>query len=86
MKSMLEGAEALELDFCTVGERPIPKDRLPIVGRPGGAKGLYIAVMHSGMTLAPAIGRFVAEEIVNERRDSLLAPFGCERFSESVPS
>lgn len=84
MKAMLEGAETLELDSYTVGERPIPKDRLPIVGRPSGATGLYIAVMHSGMTLAPAIGRFAAEEIINERRDPLLAPFGCERFSEAV--
>ena len=42
--------------------------------------GLYIVVMHSGITLAPAVGRFVADELLNGRRDALLAPFGIERF------
>jgi glycine/D-amino acid oxidase-like deaminating enzyme len=36
--------------------------------------------MHSGITLAPAIGRFVANEILTGRRDSLIEPYGLERF------
>jgi len=64
-----------------VGLRPIPADGFPAVGRAQGIAGLYLAVMHSGITLAPAIGRFVADEIVTGRRDALLAPYGPERFS-----
>jgi glycine/D-amino acid oxidase-like deaminating enzyme len=37
-------------------------------------------VMHSGITLAPAIGRFVADEVLTGRRDSLLEPYGLGRF------
>jgi len=37
--------------------------------------------MHSGITLAPAIGRIIAEEISTGRRDGLITPYGLERFS-----
>jgi glycine/D-amino acid oxidase-like deaminating enzyme len=36
--------------------------------------------MHSGITLAPAVGRFAAEEILAGRRDPLLTPYGASRF------
>jgi glycine/D-amino acid oxidase-like deaminating enzyme len=63
-----------------VGRRPMPKDGFPALGRAVGVAGLYIAVMHSGITLAPAVGRFVADEILTGRRDSLIEPYGLERF------
>jgi glycine/D-amino acid oxidase-like deaminating enzyme len=65
-----------------VGRRPIPRDGFPIVGHAEHIDGLHVAVTHSGITLAPAIGRFVAEEIVAGRRNPLLAPFGLERLSK----
>jgi glycine/D-amino acid oxidase-like deaminating enzyme len=37
--------------------------------------------MHSGITLAPAVGLFVAEDILTGRRDPLLAPYAPMRFS-----
>ena len=77
-KAMLRNAADLVLDYYTVGYRPMPADGFPIVGR--GAPGLYLAVMHSGITLAAAIGRFVAEELMAGRRDPLLKPYGFERF------
>ncbi|MGO4842863.1 FAD-binding oxidoreductase, partial [Rhizobiaceae sp. 2RAB30] len=45
-----------------------------------GLNGVYVAVMHSGVTLAPAVGLFAAEEILSGRRDPLLAPYGADRF------
>lgn len=80
MKDMLRGAEALDFGFFTVGLRPTPKDGFPIVGRPRGVDGLYLAVMHSGITLAPAVGLFAAEELLSGRRDPLLAPYQATRF------
>lgn len=70
----------LEPDFHTIGYRPMPKDGFPIVG--WGGEGAYLAVTHSGVTLAPALGLFAADEIVNGRRDPLLAPYGPDRFGE----
>jgi len=79
VKAMLRGAEDLVLDFHTIGYRAMPGDGFPIIGR-AGRPGLYIAVTHSGVTLAPAIGQFVAEELLREYRDPLLRPYGPERF------
>jgi glycine/D-amino acid oxidase-like deaminating enzyme len=43
----------------------MPTDELPIVGHVPGVDGAYVAVMHSGITLAPTVGRLVASEIVD---------------------
>ncbi len=80
IRSTLAGAERAELDHFTVGYRPTPADGFPVVGRPSQLDGLYIATMHSGVTLAPIVARFVADEILGGRRDALLAPFGVDRF------
>jgi glycine/D-amino acid oxidase-like deaminating enzyme len=79
VRSAVRGGEALRLHGHTVGHRPVPRDGFPIVG--AAAPGLHVAVTHSGVTLAPAIGRFVAEELLRDHRDPLLAPFGLERFA-----
>ncbi|RWQ37956.1 MAG: FAD-binding oxidoreductase [Mesorhizobium sp.] len=82
MKSMLRGADGLELDFHTVGYRPTPIDGFPIIGRAQGVSGLYVAVMHSGITLAPAVGLFAAREILDGVLDPLLEPYGLTRFAQ----
>lgn len=81
LQLMLIGGEALELAGYSVGFRPVPSDGFPIVGRPAGREGMYVAVLHSGITPAPAIGRFAAEELLQDRLNPLLAPYGPARFS-----
>ncbi|MGX5832511.1 NAD(P)/FAD-dependent oxidoreductase [Mesorhizobium sp. 43Arga] len=81
-KAALRGAEGLELDFHTIGYRPNPIDGFPIIGRADGMDGLYVAVMHSGITLAPAVGLFATREILDGERDPLLAPYGLSRFAQ----
>ena len=80
LRAFLTGGESLEMDFYTVGYRPTPKDGFPILGEAMGIEGLYLAVTHSGITLAPAIGRFAAEEIMTGAREPLLAPYRLARF------
>jgi glycine/D-amino acid oxidase-like deaminating enzyme len=81
LQSMLKGGEALELGGYSVGFRPMPGDGFPLIGRPPGRDGLYVAVLHSSITLAPAVGRFAAEELLHGRRDPLLAPYGLARLA-----
>ncbi len=81
---MLRSSEDLAFDHYLLGHRPTPPDGFPAVGRFDGVSGLYAAVMHSGITLAPAIGRFVAEEVLTGEREPLLAPFGVERFAHAL--
>ncbi len=42
----------------------MPVDGLPIIGSLPSHPGIYVAVMHSAVTLAPAAGRLVADELI----------------------
>ncbi len=77
VQALVSGAETLELDFYTTGYRPTPADGFPAVGRI--KEGLYVAVTHSGVTLAPAIGLFAAQEILAGARNPLLARYRPDR-------
>jgi glycine/D-amino acid oxidase-like deaminating enzyme len=83
VKKFLRGAENLKMEFYTMGYRPTPADRWPAIGRPMQMEGLYVAVMHSGVTLAPAVGKFGADEILNEVRDPLLSSYHPDRLISS---
>jgi glycine/D-amino acid oxidase-like deaminating enzyme len=82
MRRMIVSGASIVQDYHVVGRRPMPRDGFPIVGSVGHVPGLYVAVMHSGITLAPAIGRFVADELLTGHRDVLLAPYGPGRLAE----
>src|SRR5512132_764955 len=62
--------------------RAMPADRLPILGPLPWLGPLYVAVSHSGVTLAPVLGRLVAAEVADQAPDGLLAPFRPGRFAE----
>ncbi len=81
IKAALSGTDQLEMERITIGWRPIPKDGFPAIGPLPGLDGLYLAVMHSGITLAPAVGRFAAMEILDGAEIALLAPFRPARFA-----
>lgn len=61
-------------DKVTVGLRPYPADAQPIIGFMKELTNLYVAVMHSGATLAPLVGELVSEEIVSRQETELLGP------------
>jgi glycine/D-amino acid oxidase-like deaminating enzyme len=69
------------LSHTTLAQRPTPADGFPAVGFLQQVEGLYVAVMHSGMTLAPGIGLLAARELLGRGRDPLLAPYDPARFS-----
>ena len=80
LPSMVRGTENLKMEFYTLGYRPTPIDGFPVIGRPGGVDGLYVAITHSGITLAPAVGEFGAEEILKGVRHDLLRPYHPDRL------
>jgi glycine/D-amino acid oxidase-like deaminating enzyme len=81
VKEHVRGADALELEQVTVGIRPMPEDGEPVLGFAPDLPGLYLAAMHSGITLAPAVGRFAAMEILDGARVEMLEPYRPERFA-----
>jgi glycine/D-amino acid oxidase-like deaminating enzyme len=44
--------------------RPMPLDGYPVLGASPARPDVYLALMHSGVTLAPVVGQYIAQEIV----------------------
>jgi len=78
-KNMVKTSISLNASEVLVGWRPIPKDGLPIIGRYKN-KSIYLAVMHSGISLAAIVGTLVTQEIVDEVDSLLLDDFRPSRF------
>jgi D-hydroxyproline dehydrogenase subunit beta len=63
-----------------VGQRAQPADGLPSVGFLTPTQHLYMITTHSGITLAPLLGRLVAEEILTGNRSALLQGYEPDRL------
>jgi glycine/D-amino acid oxidase-like deaminating enzyme len=79
----LPALEGAGVEKVTLGFRPLPKDDHPIVGFCEGSPGIYLAVMHSGVTLSALIGRLSAMEILDGVSVDLLSPYRLSRFRTS---
>ena len=82
LASLLRLEESLVMDEITVALRPEPEDGFPIVGFSGAPDNLYVTVMHSGITLAPLIGRLAAAEILDGVAAEQLAAFRPGRYNQ----
>lgn len=80
VRSTFRGAGNVELIGTRLGARPMPADGEPIVGPVAEVPGLYLAVMHSAVTLAAAVGRLVARELVDGTVESALSGCRPDRF------
>lgn len=80
LAAFVPSTRGLPLGRVTLGFRPMPIDEHPVLGSLPHARDVYIAVTHSGVTLAPIIGRSIAEEVLEGSRLELLAPYRPERF------
>jgi glycine/D-amino acid oxidase-like deaminating enzyme len=82
--TFVPGARGVALERLTLGFRPMPRDGFPIVGPAPTSGDIYMAVTHSGVTLAPILGEHVASEVLAGGDDvaaEALAPYRPTRFS-----
>ena len=91
MASRLAYNGIMTLDYFTVGSRPLPVDGRPKIGRlknqlSKDIKGIYLAVMHSGITNAPLAGKLGISEIMNGERHRLLSDFMPQQVTASETS
>jgi glycine/D-amino acid oxidase-like deaminating enzyme len=70
-----------KLETVTLGHRVLPKDDHPIVGFARNYPNLYIAAMHSGITLSPLVGQVAAAEILDGTSVDLLKDYRPSRFA-----
>lgn len=84
--STFQNAQDVRLDSVRLGARLMPVDGLPVIGPIPGASGAYVAVMHSGVTLAPAVASLVAAEVVHGVQAAELAGVRPDRFLRIGPA
>ena len=66
-----------------IGLRSLPADGHTIAGYPSGQSRVYCLVSHSGITLAPILGRLAATEITTGQEQDLLRAFRPTRFTDT---
>ena len=78
----LPGIDSADAVPVPVGWRPMPLDGYPVMGFALGAANLYVALTHSGVTLAPALSQLAAQEICDgTSADAVLGPYRPQRFA-----
>jgi glycine/D-amino acid oxidase-like deaminating enzyme len=76
----LPGIRSAGIEAVRTAIRPIPQDRFPCAGEMPDVAGYHVAVTHSGVTLAPFLGKALAAEIIHGKIEERLTPFRPSRF------
>lgn len=79
-QELLPACGPLRIERYTIATRPIPGDGYPVIGQVDGMDGLYVAMMHSGMTLAAITGELASAELSGGGAQDMLAAFRPGRF------
>jgi D-hydroxyproline dehydrogenase subunit beta len=79
-RRVVRGLERAGVAGYQVCVRPMPVDGRSIVGPLPGAGGLYVAVTHSGVTLAAHLAGLVTAELTGGAAATELAPYRPDRF------
>ena len=67
-----------------IGWRPLPVDGHPVLGVSPARPDIYMAIMHSGVSLAPIVGQLVAHELIYQTSVPRLDDFRPTRSFETV--
>jgi glycine/D-amino acid oxidase-like deaminating enzyme len=73
-----------QIESVHIGWRPLPLDGHPVLGVSPARPDVYLAVMHSGVTLAPVVGQLVAHELTEDVAVDRLQDFRPGRNFELV--
>lgn len=63
-ETFVSGISQTDIEDVIIGWRPLPLDGHPVLGPSPAMPSAYLAIMHSGVTLAPIVGEVVAKEII----------------------
>ncbi len=82
LQALLPGV-SVDWEEVSLAYRPVTQDGLPVVGACGPA-GLYTAVMHSGVTLAPVVAEILSAQVIDDglsnHQANLVAPYAPDRL------
>ena len=71
----MPGLARAEVGSVTLGFRPYPSDGFPVVGPVPGVPRVSLCVTHSGVTLAALLGDYMAQEVMTDLQEPMLAPY-----------
>ncbi|MEO1660369.1 MAG: FAD-dependent oxidoreductase [Pseudomonadota bacterium] len=83
-EQFVPGILAADIEEVYIGWRPLPVDGHPVLGRSPNRTSAYLAIMHSGVSLAPIVGKLVAAEILTGTRAASLDAYRPDRGFETV--
>lgn len=83
-KKYITNLPEVNVEEVIIGWRPLPLDGHPVIGPSPVDPNAYVAVMHSGVSLAAIVGELVAEELLTGERAPVLESFRADRAFESV--
>ncbi|GAA2313984.1 NAD(P)/FAD-dependent oxidoreductase [Streptomyces violaceusniger] len=83
LPEVLNGAEGTAVEKVRVGRRAMPGDGFTVAGFPATDVPFYVVATHSGITLAPLLGRLVADELYGDE-SPLLKDFRPSRFTSGA--
>jgi glycine/D-amino acid oxidase-like deaminating enzyme len=75
LQRFLPALSGVAIERVTLGNRVMPQDEFPKIGFAGTCSNLYVAAMHSGVTLAPLVGDLATREILDNARVSALEDY-----------
>jgi glycine/D-amino acid oxidase-like deaminating enzyme len=75
---------AAELENVYIGWRPLPLDGHPVLGVSTARPDVYLAIMHSGVSLAPIVGQLAAHELIHDVAIERLDEFRPDRDFQFV--
>jgi len=67
-KNVIPEITVAEIENAYIGWRPLPIDGHPVIGASPEKPDVYLAVMHSGVSLAPIVGQLVAQELIADEK------------------
>ena len=73
-----------EIEAAYIGWRPLPLDGHPVLGASPATRDIYIAIMHSGVSLAPVVGQLVAREMIEDAAIERLERYRPTRTFEQI--
>lgn len=73
-----------EVDSVRIGWRPLPLDGHPVIGAAPTRPDVHVAVMHSGVSLAPIAGALTAHEVLTGESIKRLSPYRPDRAFKRI--
>lgn len=80
LRRLFKNTEGARIERIETGQRSRPADGLPALGYISASARVYLMVSHSGMTLAPLLGRLVAEAMLSGTASPMLSAFAPQRL------